>query len=453
MRRQSIAELERLWYAAERRDQGFAGDLLHLIDRLGDRYEVEELAAGWAFTGREPLTVERAIEVKLQLETIEKLLEQLREAKKDAKIGIIDLDELKNFVDEADIDGLRQMGEQIREMIRRAGGGAGPRARRRGWVQPHPQGAPRLPGEAARRDLQRSRGGAQRAARGPIEGEGVVELPKTRSYEFGDAASHIDVTQTLINAAARGERTAVGPPAHPRGRHRRPPDAQHPEVRDLPARRHVGLDGADGPVHPVQADGDGDGRADPQRVPGRLPAHDRDRDVRAHRPAGGDHLAHAQARHGPRPGRAPPRGHGGPRGQRVDGPPALHEHPARPEPRAPAPRERGHAEQAGRAVHRRPAHGALRERSRDRDQDGPAGPRREAPLHALPPRPAHGAGDDARGDGVRARGDHDQRLPAAKSGARTRTTSRSRSASRSRRRGACSSWGASRSTASCSGTT
>ena len=34
-------------------------------------------------------------------------------------------------------------------------------------------------------------------------GEGVVELPTTRPYEFGDAASHIDLPQTLINAAAR----------------------------------------------------------------------------------------------------------------------------------------------------------------------------------------------------------------------------------------------------------
>lgn len=210
MRRQSIAELERLWYAAERRDQSFANDLLHLVDRLGDRYELEELAARWAFTGREPLTVEQAIQLKMELETIEKLLEQLREAKQNAKIGIIDLDELKNFVDEADLDGLRRMGEQIREMIRRQAEAQG--------LERDAEGGYTLTPRAHRvfqaklldeifSDLEAGRSGRHT---GPVVGEGVVEMPKTRPYEFGDAASHIDVTQTLINSAARGERGAGG---------------------------------------------------------------------------------------------------------------------------------------------------------------------------------------------------------------------------------------------------
>jgi hypothetical protein len=212
MRRQSIAEMERLWYAAERRDQDFAGDLLHLIDRLGDRYEVEELAARWTFTGRETLTVEQAIEVKLQLETIEKLLEQLREAKKDAKIGIIDLDDLKDFVDEADIDGLRRLGEQIRDMIRRQAEAQGLERDENGGYALTPKAhrvfQAKLLDEIFS-DLEAGRSGRHT---GPVIGDGVVETPKTRSYEFGDAASHIDVTQTLINAAARGERTASGRP-------------------------------------------------------------------------------------------------------------------------------------------------------------------------------------------------------------------------------------------------
>ncbi|MFK7884102.1 MAG: hypothetical protein AB8F26_07970 [Phycisphaerales bacterium] len=203
MRAGQIPMLERVWYAAERRDPEFAAEFLQVIDRLGDRFEVDELAARWVFAGNESLSVEDAIAVKYELETIEKLLEQLHQAKKDAKIGIIDLDKLKEFVDEASIDQLNQMGQQIQELIREQAEAQG--------LDRDAEGNYSLTPKAHRvfqaklldeifSDLEAGRAGRHA---GPIEGEGVVELPKTRSYEFGDAASNIDLTQTLINAAAR----------------------------------------------------------------------------------------------------------------------------------------------------------------------------------------------------------------------------------------------------------
>lgn len=203
LRRGHIPELERLWYAAERRDPDLAAQLLGVIDRLGDRYEIEQLASRWAFTGREPMTVEEAIEIKAELETIEELLKQLREARKNAKIGLIDLDKLRDFVQEADIDQLRQMGQQIQELIRQ-------QAEQQG-LQRENDGSYSITPKAHRvfqaklldeifSDLESSRSGRHT---GPVEGEGAVELPKTRPYEFGDAASNMDLTQSLINAAAR----------------------------------------------------------------------------------------------------------------------------------------------------------------------------------------------------------------------------------------------------------
>ena len=38
----------------------FAAGLLRLVERLGEKYQVDELAARYAFTGAEPLTVPRA---------------------------------------------------------------------------------------------------------------------------------------------------------------------------------------------------------------------------------------------------------------------------------------------------------------------------------------------------------------------------------------------------------
>lgn len=210
LRRAQIPELERLWYASERRDPEFAAELLGVLDRLGDRFEIDELAARWDFTGREPMSVEQGLEIKQQLETIEKLLEQLREAKKNAKIGLVDLDALREFVEEADIEQLNQMGQQIQEIIKR-------QAEEQG-LQRDAQGNYSLTPKAHRvfqaklldeifNNLEAGRAGRHT---GPIEGEGVVELPKTRPYEFGDAASNIDLTQTMINAAARGNQSGRG---------------------------------------------------------------------------------------------------------------------------------------------------------------------------------------------------------------------------------------------------
>jgi uncharacterized protein with von Willebrand factor type A (vWA) domain len=44
---------------------------------------------------------------------------------------------------------------------------------------------------------------------GPIEGEGAVELPRSKPYEFGDSVTHMDIPQSLINALVREGTTAA----------------------------------------------------------------------------------------------------------------------------------------------------------------------------------------------------------------------------------------------------
>ena len=81
----------------------FARDLVQLVDRLGDKYQVDELAAKYEFTGRTPLTIPQALEVKEELEQIDKLLKQLEEAAKTAQIGVIDMEALSRYTEpEAD---------------------------------------------------------------------------------------------------------------------------------------------------------------------------------------------------------------------------------------------------------------------------------------------------------------------------------------------------------------
>lgn len=200
-RGRQIRDLERLWYKAERLDAGFAGELMRLIERLGRQYEIEALDAKYPFTGREPLTADEAIEIKEELETIDELLRQIEEALKNAKPAVIDLDALRDFVEEADIDTLRDLGRQVDELLRQE-------AERQGVM--NEQGGFRLSPKAYKlfqnrlldeifSELEASRSGRHEGT----VGDGAIEIARTRRYEFGDSPTHIDVPNTVVNAAAR----------------------------------------------------------------------------------------------------------------------------------------------------------------------------------------------------------------------------------------------------------
>jgi len=202
VRGEQLRGLEKLWYAAERLDRGFAARLPAVIEALGDKYQVDRLASNWDFTGRESLDVEQAIEVKRELETIEELLEQLREAMKNAKVAIIDMEKLAEFAGEQDLEqleGLRRQVEQLMEEMARQQG-----IERDGdSYRLTPKALRTFQGrllETIFADLQASRSGRHM---GPIIGEGAVETPRTRSYEFGDSAAHLDVPGTIVNAMVR----------------------------------------------------------------------------------------------------------------------------------------------------------------------------------------------------------------------------------------------------------
>ncbi|NTU73849.1 phosphoribosylaminoimidazolesuccinocarboxamide synthase, partial [Candidatus Roizmanbacteria bacterium] len=74
-------EFLRLWYAQKNDRSPFARQLVQLMERLGGKYQVDELATKYAFTGRAPLTIPEALAVKQELEKIDELLKQLEEAR------------------------------------------------------------------------------------------------------------------------------------------------------------------------------------------------------------------------------------------------------------------------------------------------------------------------------------------------------------------------------------
>ncbi len=88
------------------------------MERLAEKLQAEDLGASYDFIGRTAMDVPKAIEVKAELETIDRPLEQFHEALKNAKIVVIDMEALKDFLDDASVDQLWSFQEQVEEIIR-----------------------------------------------------------------------------------------------------------------------------------------------------------------------------------------------------------------------------------------------------------------------------------------------------------------------------------------------
>lgn len=206
---QQIRDLERLWYAAGDDQSPFARDLIGVIEKLGEKYEVEQLAADYAFTGREPLTVPQAIEVKEELERIDELIRQLEEARKTAQIGLIDLDALSQFAEPGDIDQLSALQQQVQDYLREIAERQGLEQRGQSF-QLTPKAYRIFQAKLLDRvfsQLQPSASGRHMQA---TTGEGAVELQSTKPYEFGDSITQMDIPGTLINAMVRQGAAAQG---------------------------------------------------------------------------------------------------------------------------------------------------------------------------------------------------------------------------------------------------
>lgn len=203
VKEEQLHELESLYFRVGNDRDPFAQGLVPLVDKLGDKYQVDELAGKYDFTGREKMDIPKALEVKEELETIDKLLKQIEEAKKTAQLAIIDLEELENYADPGDIDKLKALQQQVEDYIKE-------QAERQG-LEGDGSGKFRLTPKAMRlfqskvltqifSDLQASRSGRHPDA---VVGEGAVESPRTKPYEFGDSAAQMDIPASMTNALLR----------------------------------------------------------------------------------------------------------------------------------------------------------------------------------------------------------------------------------------------------------
>ncbi|MEZ6092667.1 MAG: hypothetical protein R3C03_00290 [Pirellulaceae bacterium] len=199
---EQIVDLENLWYSVGDDNDPLAQHLVRLMRHLGDKYEVDELAAKYKFVGNQSMTIPEAIEIKEELEKIDELLQQLEEAKQNGQLAYIDLEELFEFVEPRDMQSLEELQRSIenyvREMAERQG-----IENRNGEFRLTPEAYRVFQGKLLERifsELEASRSGRHQ---GDISGEGAVELPTTKDYEFGDSLTQLDIPQTMINAMIR----------------------------------------------------------------------------------------------------------------------------------------------------------------------------------------------------------------------------------------------------------
>jgi uncharacterized protein with von Willebrand factor type A (vWA) domain len=209
VRQRQVYELERLYDRLGDDTSPAALAVMRAISALVSLVQVEQLNDAYSFTGRTELGAREAIEVKAELEKIDELLRQLDEAAKNAQVAVIDMDALSEFADPGQIEEFNKIGEMVRESVRRAAERAGLSRTREGYSLT-PKGLRALQklllGEVFG-ELRESRTGRHSVG---IVGQGPVELERTRGYEFGDEASGIDATQTLLNALAGGALPGAG---------------------------------------------------------------------------------------------------------------------------------------------------------------------------------------------------------------------------------------------------
>jgi uncharacterized protein with von Willebrand factor type A (vWA) domain len=202
VRDEQLRDLERLWYQSGDERGKFARDLLKLVERLGEKYQVDELASKYEFTGRTPMDVPKALEVKQELELIDKLLKQLEEAMKNAQIGVIDMEELAQFVEPGDLEQLSALQQQINDYLREMAERQGIEEGKRGF-QMTPKAFRLFQSRlltAIFTEMQASRSGRHQ---GPVVGEGATEMQQTKPYEFGDSVTHMDIPASMVNAMLR----------------------------------------------------------------------------------------------------------------------------------------------------------------------------------------------------------------------------------------------------------
>ncbi|HMO12660.1 MAG TPA: VWA domain-containing protein [Pirellulaceae bacterium] len=199
---EQLYDLEKLWYSVSDDASPFSRSLVILMEHLGNKYQIDELASKYEFTGPEPMTIELALQIKEELEKIDELLKQLDEAEQTAQIAVIDMESLEQFVNPSELAPLDEMKRLIENYVRE-------QAERQGFehdgkqFQLTPQALRMFQGKLLERIFDKLSDARTGRHQNAVIGDGAIELAATKPYEFGDSVSQMDIPQSMVNAMIR----------------------------------------------------------------------------------------------------------------------------------------------------------------------------------------------------------------------------------------------------------
>lgn len=199
---QQLYDLELISYQINDDAHPASQHIFGLMGRLEDKYQIDDLASKYFFTGRESMTVPQALEIKEELEKIDELLQQIEEARANAQIAVIDLEQLGEFMDQDTMHSLEEMQRTIENYVKEAAERQGLQ-QKDGRFQLTPKAYRVFQGKLLSRIFSQLKASKTGRHEGNIVGEGAVELQSTKPYEFGDSLTNMDIPQTLINAMLR----------------------------------------------------------------------------------------------------------------------------------------------------------------------------------------------------------------------------------------------------------
>jgi uncharacterized protein with von Willebrand factor type A (vWA) domain len=204
VKQEQLYDLESLYFRVGNDRDPFAVGLVLVVGLLGEKYQVDELAGKYEFTGRTRMDVPKALDVKEELETIDELLKQIEQAKKTAQLAIIDMEELEKYAQPGDMEKLAALQQQIEDYIREQAEQQGLEGDGNGKYRLTPKAMRLFQSKVLTRIFSQMQ--ASRTGRHPdaVTGEGAVESPKTKPYEFGDSVAQMDIPASMVNALLRG---------------------------------------------------------------------------------------------------------------------------------------------------------------------------------------------------------------------------------------------------------
>jgi Mg-chelatase subunit ChlD len=180
VKEEQLHDLESLYFRVGNDRDRFAIELVLVVGLLGEKYQVDELVAKYEFTGRQKMDVPKAIE------------------------AIIDMEELQKYAEPGDMERLAALKQQIDDYLREQAEKQGLESDGAGKYRLTPKAMRLFQSKVLRKifsDLQASRTGRHPEA---VTGEGAVESPRTKPYEFGDSVAQMDIPASMVNALLRG---------------------------------------------------------------------------------------------------------------------------------------------------------------------------------------------------------------------------------------------------------